>query len=683
MTRRALVALLFACAALAALPAGAAAEGYAVSTLHFNVTAGPANTHCDVVGDLYTPASATVAHPVPAILTTNGFGGSKDDVRQKLLAGIAASQGYVVLSYSGLGFGGSGCQIELDQRIWDGRAASGLISFLGGSAAATNGTRIHNVILDATGHDGHAYPDDPRVGMVGGSYGGQVQFAAAAVDPRLDTIIPIITWNDLAYSLTPNNTDFTGGVSSGTAGVAKYQWALEFSGIGLAQGVPADLTDPARLAGGCPNFDPRVCPTLLQTLVGAPPPSGVAFLRAASVTSYLDSIQIPTMLIQGEADTLFNLQESVATYRALRGRHVPVKLVWQSWGHSSLDIPRSEINPADPRGAYESRIFLAWADYYLKRTGPKPALDFSFFRDWVPIKADATPAYGTEPDYPVGTQRTFYLSGSSDLVDDRSSVRAGSATLATSAAGLPTNVTEISAISQTVPIVDVPGTFVAYKSAPLPHALDVVGVPSADVRLSAPLAAAANALGDNGQLTLFFKLYDVGPNGSVMLPHRLIAPVRVRDASRTLHVELPGIVHRFAAGHRLELVVAGSDSSYRGALLAQPVTVRTDGGAPGVLRVPVYTPTLPPCVSRRHIRLSLRGSGRRVVRLSVQVKGRRTRVLRGRALRGRMLRVSLHGLPRVPVHIRERVRLTRHGRTRTVTRTLVYHPCSTQRRSRH
>ncbi len=46
--------------------------------------------------------------------------------------------------------------------------------------------------------------------MIGGSYGGQIQYAVAMQDKRVDALIPIITWNDLAYSLAPNNTDFTG-----------------------------------------------------------------------------------------------------------------------------------------------------------------------------------------------------------------------------------------------------------------------------------------------------------------------------------------------------------------------------------------------------------------------------------------------------------------------------------------
>src|SRR4029077_18190640 len=184
-----------------------------VKTMHFDVVTGPAgDQHCDIVGDLYKPDAATSAHPAPAILTTNGFGGSKDD--QADLGKLAASRGYVVLSYSGLGFGGSGCKIELDDPDWDGKAGSQLVSFLGGKAgiAFTDAKHtqaapvVNYVVQDATAHDGRAHANDPRVGMIGGSYGGQIQFAVAGVDPRLDTIIPIITWNDLSYSLAPNNT---------------------------------------------------------------------------------------------------------------------------------------------------------------------------------------------------------------------------------------------------------------------------------------------------------------------------------------------------------------------------------------------------------------------------------------------------------------------------------------------
>src|SRR4051795_11302692 len=259
--------------ALAAVPAQAA--DYDIKTLHFDVVTGPANDqHCDVVGDLYRPASATKSNPAPAILTTNGFGGSKDD--QADTAKVLASRGYVVLSYSGLGFGGSGCKITLDDRDYDGKAGSQLVTFLGGGKAATDGTKVDYVRLDATGSDGVHHAFDPRVGMVGGSYGGQIQFALASGDPRpatntppppwdapcprLDTIIPIITWNDLSYSLAPNSTGFTHGVTydDRAPGTEKFDWVSAFFGLGIADGLQGTQVDPARNVG-CPNFLTEAC----------------------------------------------------------------------------------------------------------------------------------------------------------------------------------------------------------------------------------------------------------------------------------------------------------------------------------------------------------------------------------------------------------------------------------------
>src|SRR5882762_4313948 len=186
--RRQLAAIVMVACALAGLSASSAwAEGYSVKTLHFKVITGPDDQNtCDIVGDLYKPDSATKAHPAPAILTTNGFGGSKND--QATEGRFYASQGYVVLSYSGLGFGNSGCKITLDDPDYDGKAGSQLLSFLGGTKAAKDGTKIDYIVKDS--------PGDPRVGMIGGSYGGPDQFPNAGPDRRLDAVLPQITWND-------------------------------------------------------------------------------------------------------------------------------------------------------------------------------------------------------------------------------------------------------------------------------------------------------------------------------------------------------------------------------------------------------------------------------------------------------------------------------------------------------
>src|SRR3954462_5454689 len=135
------------------------------------MTGPKSDTPCKIAADLYKPNDASAANPAAAVMATNGFGGSKSDFQA--LGSSYARHGYVFLAYSGLGFGGSGCKITLDDPDYDGKAGSELVTSLGG--------------LDYVRKDG---PGDPRLGMVGGSYGGQIQFAVAGVDKRVDALNP-------------------------------------------------------------------------------------------------------------------------------------------------------------------------------------------------------------------------------------------------------------------------------------------------------------------------------------------------------------------------------------------------------------------------------------------------------------------------------------------------------------
>ncbi|NEE36325.1 peptidase S15, partial [Streptomyces sp. SID7982] len=80
-----------------------------------------------------------------------------------------------------------------------------------------------------------------------GSYGGAIQLATAAVDPRVDALVPLITWNDLGYALAPNNTGARTGVTSDTPGVFKWQWANGFYLIGEGQPLLNPSLDPSRI----------------------------------------------------------------------------------------------------------------------------------------------------------------------------------------------------------------------------------------------------------------------------------------------------------------------------------------------------------------------------------------------------------------------------------------------------
>ncbi|MGW3558986.1 CocE/NonD family hydrolase [Streptomyces sp. NPDC000963] len=577
---RKLLALAAGAAALAAplalaAPAGAAPAGevgtYTVTPLEFTVEAG--GRRCAVDADLYRPAGVDAEHPAPAVLATNGFGGSKSDGSTDAIGRAFVERGYVGLVYSGLGFGKTGCLISLDDPETDGRAASRLVDFLAGTRAADDGTRVDFVTRDGA--------DDPRVGMVGGSYGGAVQLATASVDPRLDALVPLITWNDLAYSLSPNAAD------RATPGVFKWQWANGFYLMGEGQPLLVPSLDPSRInALGCLHFTTDACETvrLLNSgrLPGAATAKMLAYARSVSPVSYLDRVTAPTLIVQGQSDTLFNLNEARATYDRLRERGVDTRMIWQSWGHSGGQKP-GELDLGNPEGSYVGQRILAWFDRYLRKdaaadTGPA----FAWYRE-------GEDGYGTADEVPALSQE-LYLSGNGKLVDDRAKVARGSRTYTNWL--VPTSHSE-SSLAGVIGLpdprpYDTPGTHLGWTSAPLTAPVDLVGAPKATLRVVSPATERVQDSGDAAdKLVLFAKLYDVAPDGTKTLVNRLVAPVRVPDVTRPFTVELPGIVHRYETGHRLEFVIAASDTAYSGNRGIKPVTVVSAPGSTGTLSLPL------------------------------------------------------------------------------------------------
>jgi predicted acyl esterase len=135
---------------------------------------------------------------------------------------------------------------------------------------------------------------------------------------------------------------------------------------------------------------------------------------------------------------------------------------------------------------------------------------------------------------------------------------------------------------------DTKGTYLGWTSAPLTSAVDVVGAPKATLKVVSPRTEGVQNSGDAAdKLVLFAKVYDVAPDGSRTLVNRLVSPVRVPDVTRPFTVQLPGIVQRYEAGHRLEFVIAASDSAYFGNRGIKPVTVVSSPQDTGVLELPV------------------------------------------------------------------------------------------------
>ncbi|WP_329581374.1 CocE/NonD family hydrolase [Streptomyces sp. NBC_01361] len=554
---------------------------YTVTALKFTVQAG--GRSCVVDADLYRPAGVDATHTAPAVLATNGFGGSKSDGSTDAIGKAFAARGYVGLVYSGLGFGKSGCLVSLDDPRIDGAAASGLVDFLAGTRAADDGTKADYVTEDGKG--------DPRVGMIGGSYGGAIQLATAAVDHRVDALVPMITWNDLAYSLDPNNA-----ADRSVPGSFKWQWTNGFYLIGEGQPLLEPSLDPSRINKlTCLHFVTDACDTISTLNSGRYPSDKTGpmldYARSVSPVSYLKRVKAPTLLVQGQSDSLFNLNEAQATYGTLKAQGTTTKMIWQSWGHSGglTDPASGELNLAQGNleTSYVGKRILAWFDRYLQHkkdvdTGPA----FAYYRDWI---TDPDQTYATAQSVPA-LSRKLYLSGDGKLVDNRAKVARGSREYANWL--IPTSHSESSlagliGLPDPAPR-DTAGTYLGWTSEPLTSTTDVVGSPKATLKVVSPKTERVQNSDDAAdKLVLFAKLYDIAPDGSKTLVHRLVAPVRVPDVTRSFTVSLPGIVHRYETGHRLQFVIAASDDAYGGNKGIKPVTVTSAPEDTGVLELPV------------------------------------------------------------------------------------------------
>ncbi len=316
------VAVLVLAGAAAALDAARTPAPLTVRSLRIPVTDGPHGTdHMLLDATFFTPPGQG---RVPAILLAHGFGETQDAVAPE--AEQLARAGFAVLTWSARGFGASTGQIALDSPDYEVKDVEQLVSWL---------ARQPRVLLDR--------PGDPRVGIAGASYGGAIALLAAAYDHRIDAIVPQSTWYNLATALFP---DAAGG--SPAAGVFKKQWAgLLFTAGSAGSGAEPGATASGAPAAGsgapaagtrsllqalCGRFLPAVCAMYQQVAtLGRATPQAVALLLRSSPASVASRIRAPTLLIQGENDSLFGLDQANGNYQALMHNGTPVDMVWFAW----------------------------------------------------------------------------------------------------------------------------------------------------------------------------------------------------------------------------------------------------------------------------------------------------------------------------------------------------------------
>jgi ABC-2 type transport system ATP-binding protein len=532
----------------------------AVHTQAYRIPVPDGGSRIQLDATLYTPSGVDGQHPAPAVIVAHGFGGTKDSVAED--ARKLAEQGYVVLAYTARGFGASGGLISLDSpdhEVADGRQ---LVSWLAARP---------EVRLDSNG--------DPRVGVTGASYGGALALLLAAYDSRVDAIAPMITWNDLGRAFFPDGSQPPGAAAS-TDGVFKRLWAgLFFSG----SSGPSDPADPSQqapesgAATQCGRFAADICAAYGRAAqTGRPSEDLLTLLRRSSPASVLDRVHAPTLLVQGETDSLFPLGEADANARGIAANGTPVKVYWYAGGHDA----GSDLAQTDRLRSLVS----GWFDHYL-RGGKDPGTSFEYTRISPPRSSDSSaprtrtfvaPAYPTAPSRErvrlIGRTQTVYNppGGNPAAI----SALPGLADLA----GL-----SLSGLSS-----EIPGQVAAFTSQPLDRTVEVVGAPTVRVLVRS----------QRPEAVLFAKLYDLDPQGKAELPQRLVAPLRVTglrrdgvdaDQPTPVTVTLPAIVHRFDAGHRMRVVLSTTDQAYAGPTDAAAYTIGLDDPDDAVVEVPVVS----------------------------------------------------------------------------------------------
>jgi ABC-2 type transport system ATP-binding protein len=545
------VAALLIIASLSAVPVPAYAEDQVIETA-LMVAGTPEADRKPVKLDA-TILSTDPAEPRPTIVLAHGFGGTKID--SEPTARTLARAGYTVIIYTARGFGKSGGRVHLDNPAYEGADARKLVDFA---------VSRPEVVKDG---------NDPLIGFAGASYGGALSFLAAGLDHRVDAIVPAFTWHSLRQALFPQYQ--VAGAASSPAdvspanrqGVFKQRWASLLFSNAAGRGTPAN--EQAQDQDGlCGRFDAALCRGYLAAAeTGEADDELKALLDQSGMENVLPAIKAPTLIIQGEDDTLFPLDHADANFRGLPVS-TPAEMKWVAGGHDS------EIS-ADPLINH----LQTWFGRYLKRDGSASNTAFSVLvpeasllgedrgtREPQTLIADSYPGRGSNlavQPLPLAGQRQSIVAppGGAPAALTNLPGTGGAFGRASSVAGYALGV--------------LPGQSARFTSEPLATPLTLIG--SSRIEL--------DVTGSSPNATLFASLWDLGPdierteNGrtsispsTAVLPQLAVAPVRLTglDPGNPVRVTvaLPAISHRVPVDHRLQLVIFTTDQAYANAVQA-------------------------------------------------------------------------------------------------------------------
>ena len=453
------------------------------------------------------------ATPAPAILLAHGFSGDKTSVATQ--AEQLASNGYVVLAWTARGFGNSTGEISMDSPNGEVADVSKLIDYLS--------TR-KEVIQQAE--------NDPLVGISGDSYGGGISLMTAGYDRRIDAVAANITWNNLRQSLFPQNSN------DPSLGPYKKFWAGTFFAL---------ATLPNSLAGECGTFTPEWCNAFKDAVAtGLPTAADVKLLEASSPSTITNRITAPTLLMQGEADSLFPLSESIKNAEQIHAAHpkTPIAMIWHSGGHDggTDESPRLHQAVIDWFNIYLKGVKKNFPTFQVTNTNGSISL----------VDSSVIPKFLSSPNLPLNIPTKMIP------------IAVPFVALVAPIGGIPGAISSLPGVGSALALAGnvggvtaafLPGQSGFLESAPLVAPIHIVGPSSIKIRISS----------NKTDAILFFSLVVRTASGQTKQPDGIVSPVRLTNIANTgsdYTIQLPAVVLDAAVGDKLAIGISTTDQGY-------------------------------------------------------------------------------------------------------------------------
>lgn len=259
------------------------------------------------------------------------------------------------------------------------------------------------------------------------------------------------------------------------------------------------------------------------------------FWSGMQLGAALDRVQVPVLLQTGWQD-LF-LQQTLEQYTHLHRRGLDVALTIGPWTHLEM------IGKAAATMIGEG---LDWLAEHLAGTGSR--------RRWAPVRAYITGAdeWHDLPQWPPATaERILYLRSGGVLDDQPAPADAAPAAFTYDPAD-PTPTVGGRLFAPTGGYRDdgpltARRDVLAFTGAPLAAALDVVGIPVVELAHSS----------DNPHADLFARISEVDPKGRSRNVSDGFIRLNPGPPEDVVRLELDAVAHRFTAGSRIRLLIAG------------------------------------------------------------------------------------------------------------------------------